>query len=130
MTPDSTFAPTELRFPEAFDVLRRCSYTSWQPAELFPLWPAETAAWADRCPRPRRWGLHPPLSELRALAEAGTADEGGHNVDGAVEAASRAAIEYFLQVKLSPPLQRPTLVVRPRSCHSHCWMLVQFEICL
>ena len=103
MTADSAFALTELRFLEAFDVLSRCSYTSWQPAELFPLWPAETAAWADRCPRPRRWGLHPPLLELRALAAAQHDDDWSHDIDGAVEAANRAAIAYFMQVQLSFP---------------------------
>jgi hypothetical protein len=91
--------PAELRFREAFEVLGRCGPKDWQPAELFPLWPAETAAWADRVPRPRRWALHPPLSDLHALAAARTGDERESCESSLVEAANRAAVDYFLQVK-------------------------------
>lgn len=105
----------ELRFREAMEALQRCSTLVVQPAELFPLFPDETEPWAAAAgsaapPRPR-WGLHRPLTDLRALvrrrlaADAAAADgaplENGSGADierRLVAAAQKCVADYLLEV--------------------------------
>ncbi|PRW44437.1 transforming growth factor-beta receptor-associated 1 isoform X1 [Chlorella sorokiniana] len=58
----------ECRFEEAVGCLERCSTVTFQPAQLFPLFPSYTAPWAQQVPTHQRyWGLHAPLPSLEAL---------------------------------------------------------------
>ncbi|KAL4428207.1 hypothetical protein ABPG75_002296 [Micractinium tetrahymenae] len=58
----------ECRFEEAVRCLEQCSPSTFQPAQLFPLFPAYTARWAQQVPTHQQyWGLHAPLPSLEAL---------------------------------------------------------------
>lgn len=53
-------------------MLLQCSPRPFQPAELFPLFPAAAAPWLASVPEKLYWGLHsaplPPLPELISRA--------------------------------------------------------------
>ena len=66
----------DCRFDEAVACLESCSPACFQPAQLFPLFPAYTEAWLAEAPPPRAyWDLHPPLASLEALVERRTSHE-------------------------------------------------------
>lgn len=96
------------------DALQHCSTLVVQPAELFPLFPDETRPWAgaaDRTPSRPRWGLHPPLADLRSIvrqrlaadAAAEPLENGaGEDVERQLAAAARQCVaEYLLEVPLT-----------------------------
>lgn len=48
--------------------LEQCSPPTFQPSQLFPLFPTYTAAWAQQVPGQQQyWGLHAPLPSLETL---------------------------------------------------------------
>lgn len=58
----------ECRFEEAAGCLDQCSPATFQPTQLFPLFPSYTAPWAREVPSHQRyWGLHAPLPSLEEL---------------------------------------------------------------
>ena len=99
----------ELRFREAIDALLRCSTTTVQPGELFPLFPEYTQPWANRKLHARQhWGIHLPLTDLHTLIErldqsesrhSGAVENGNANVQHHVAAAARQCVaDYLLEV--------------------------------
>ncbi len=102
----------ELRFREAMDALQHCSTLVVQPAELFPLFPEETQPWAaavEHAPSRPRWGLHPPLTDLRSLVrrrmaadaaaepiENGAGDDAKRRL---ADAARQCVADYLLEVR-------------------------------
>ncbi len=104
-------ACAELRFREAMDALQHCSTLVVQPAELFPLFPEETRPWAQaagRAPSRPRWGLHPPLTDLRSLVRQRLAADAaaeplqngaGEDAERRLAAAARQCVaDYLLEV--------------------------------
>lgn len=62
----------ECRFEEAASCLDSCSPATFQPTQLFPLFPAYTSAWASEVPLQQQqqyWGLHASLASLDALID-------------------------------------------------------------
>ncbi|KAI3428666.1 hypothetical protein D9Q98_007489 [Chlorella vulgaris] len=61
----------ECRFEEAVRYLDRCPPSTFQPRQLFPLFPSYTAAWtgehAGQHRQQQYWGLHSPLPSLESL---------------------------------------------------------------
>ena len=100
----------ELRFREAVDALLRCSTTTFQPGELFPLFPQYTQPWAARKLHARaHWGICPPLTDLHTLIERleQSESDGQHklseNGDAGVQhrmaaAARQCVADYLLEV--------------------------------
>lgn len=67
----SACLPAECRFEEAVRYLDRCPPSTFQPRQLFPLFPSYTAAWtgehAGQHRQQQYWGLHSPLPSLESL---------------------------------------------------------------
>ncbi|KAL4433059.1 hypothetical protein ABPG77_006486 [Micractinium sp. CCAP 211/92] len=58
----------ECRFAEAVRCLEQCSPDTFQPSQLFPLFPTYTARWAQQAPTHQQfWRLHAPLPSLETL---------------------------------------------------------------
>ncbi|BDA48080.1 Transforming growth factor-beta receptor-associated protein [Coccomyxa sp. Obi] len=133
----------ELRFREAMDALQHCSTLVVQPAELFPLFPEETQPWAavaDRAPSRPRWGLHPPLIDLRSLVrqrmaadaaaeplENGAGDDAEQRL---ADAARQCVADYLLEVRQWEGVEHldgvDTLLVRLLAAAHADWALEAF----
>ena len=102
-------ACAELRFREAVDVLLRCSTSTVQPGELFPLFPEHTRPWAGcKLQARQHWGLHPPLADLETLIDrlnhsknsySSARENGNTSVKRRMAAAARQCVaDYLLEV--------------------------------
>ena len=91
------------------DVLLRCSTSTVQPGELFPLFPEHTRPWAGRKLHARQhWGLHPPLADLETLIDrldrsdnsySSAQENGNASVKHRMAAAARQCVaDYLLEV--------------------------------
>ena len=91
-------------------MLLRCSTSTVQPGELFPLFPEHTRPWAGRKLHARQhWGLQPPLADLETLIDRmdrsensrGSAQENGNaSVKHRMAAAARQCVaDYLLEVR-------------------------------
>ena len=115
------------------DVLLRCSTSTVQPGELFPLFPEHTRPWAGRKLHARQhWGLRPPLADLETLIDRldhsensyGSAHENGNvSVKHRMAAAARQCIaDYLLEVG--------DILDKPCVCHPECSSLAHLLCCL
>ena len=110
------------------DALLRCSTSTVQPGELFPLFPEHTGPWAGRKLHVRQhWGIHPPLADLETLIDRleqpehsyGSARENGNaSMKHRMAAAARQCVaDYLLEVGKS---LRHTICLPPENLQASC----------